>query len=286
MAASSAPTIAIAFGGGGARGLAHIHVIEAMDELGLRPTLITGTSIGSIMGAGWAAGMSGREIRDFVLDTVGTPREVLNRLWSLRPSSLKDVMANGFRIGQFNLEKILHAFLPPGLPQTFEELKIPLGVTVTDYYGQQEMMVDQGPLVPALAASAALPAVFMPVRLGGRVMIDGGIFNPVPFDHLVGKADITVGIDVVGGPEGEDHQVPSRLDSLFGASQLMMQSIIRQKLKTTPPDIFMRPNVHRFKVLEFLRAAEVLEVSAGFKDDFKRALEAALESRLRQANSV
>ena len=72
---SSSPTVAVAFGGGGARGLAHIHVIEALDELGIRPVAITGSSIGAIMGAGMAAGMSGAEIRDFTLSTVGRPRE-------------------------------------------------------------------------------------------------------------------------------------------------------------------------------------------------------------------
>ncbi|WP_037437014.1 patatin-like phospholipase family protein, partial [Sinorhizobium fredii] len=75
------PTIAVAFGGGGARGLAHIHVIEALDEMGIRPLAIAGSSIGAIMGAGMAAGMTGREIRDYTLATVGNRGEVLNRLW-------------------------------------------------------------------------------------------------------------------------------------------------------------------------------------------------------------
>ena len=72
-AQSASPTVAVAFGGGGARGLAHIHVIEALDELGIRPVAITGSSIGAIMGAGMAAGMSGADIREFTLSTVGRP---------------------------------------------------------------------------------------------------------------------------------------------------------------------------------------------------------------------
>jgi NTE family protein len=192
-------------------------------------------------------------------------------------------MSSGFRVGQFNLERILKAFLPEDLPATFSELQIPFSVSATDYYGQSEQVVDSGDLIRALAASAAIPAVFMPVRLNGRVMIDGGIFNPVPFDHLVGKADIIVGVDVVGGPEGEDQQIPNRIDSLFGASQLMMQSIIAEKLVRHSPDIFLRPTVGTFKALDFLRAAEVLEVSAAVKDEFKRALEAQIEFRARPA---
>jgi NTE family protein len=280
---SSSPTVAVAFGGGGARGMAHIHIIEALDELGIKPVMISGSSIGAIMGAGMAGGLMGRDIREFVLSTVGNRREVMNRLWSLRPMTIQEIMSSGFRVGQFNLERILKAFLPEDLPATFSELQIPFSVSATDYYGQSEQVVDSGDLIRALAASAAIPAVFMPVRLNGRVMIDGGIFNPVPFDHLVGKADIIVGVDVVGGPEGEDQQIPNRIDSLFGASQLMMQSIIAEKLVRHSPDIFLRPNVGTFKALDFLRAAEVLEVSAAVKDEFKRALEAQIEFRARPA---
>jgi NTE family protein len=280
---SPSPTVGIAFGGGGARGLAHIHVIEALDELGIRPTVISGSSIGAIMGAGMAAGMTGSDIRDFVLATVGNGREVMNRLWSLRPMTIQEMMSTGFRVGQFNLERILKAFLPGDLPQSFGDLEIPFSVSVTDYYGQSEQVVDSGELIRALAASAAIPAVFMPVRLNGRVMIDGGIFNPVPFDHIAGKADIVIGIDVVGGPEGEDQQIPNRIDSLFGASQLMMQSIIAEKLVRHSPDIFLRPNVGKFKALDFLRAAEILEISSAVKDDLKRALEAQIEFRAKAA---
>jgi NTE family protein len=278
-AVPTSPTIAIAFGGGGARGLAHIHIIEALDELGIRPVRISGSSIGAIMGAGMAAGMSGTDIRDFTLKTVGNKREVMNRIWSLRPMTIQEMMSTGFRVGQFNLERVLKAFLPEDLPETFEELQIPFSVSATDYYGQAELKIDSGELYRAIAASAAIPAVFMPVRLNGRVMIDGGIFNPVPFDHLVGKADIVIGIDVVGGPEGEDQQIPNRIDSLFGASQLMMQSIISEKLKMHSPDIFLRPNVGKFKALDFLRAAEILDISAGIKDEFKQALAAQIDFR-------
>lgn len=274
---SGTPTVAVAFGGGGARGLAHIHVIEALDELGITPVAITGSSIGAIMGAGMAAGMRGAEIRDFTLSTVGRPREVMNRIWSLRPMRFSDV---GFRIGQYNLERILKAFLPDLLPADFNELKIPLHVTATDFYGSSELLIGEGDLIQALAASAAIPAVFMPVRIGGRIMVDGGIFNPVPFEYLLDKADIVIGIDVVGWPSGDPDVIPNRMDSLFGASQLMMQSIISMKLKVHRPHIFLAPDVGRFKVLDFMKAAEVLESSSAVKDDIKRALDAELSRRI------
>lgn len=277
---SSTPTVAVAFGGGGARGLAHIHVIEALDELGIKPVAITGSSIGAIMGAGMAAGMSGAEIRDFALSTVGRPREVMNRIWSMRPTTLGGMVAGGIRLGQYNLERILKAFLPEVLPAEFSDLQIPLHVTATDYYGNSELLIGEGDLYQALAASAAIPAIFMPVRIDGRVMIDGGIFNPVPFEYLLDKADIVIGIDVVGWPTGAPETIPSRIDSLFGSSQLMMQSIISMKIKAHRPHVFLAPEVGRFKVLDFMKAAEVLEISSALKDDVKRAVDAEIARRI------
>jgi NTE family protein len=112
----------------------------------------------------------------------------------------------------------------------------------------------------------------MPVKIDGRVMIDGGIYNPIPFDHLRGLADIVVAVDVVGGPDGDGETIPSRIDSLFGATQLMMQSIITMKMQAGAPDILLRPDVGRFRVLDFLRAQELLAATSGTKDEVKRAL--------------
>ena len=277
-ATSTQPTIGLALGGGGARGLAHIHVIEVLDEMGIRPSLIVGSSIGAIMGAAMAAGLSGRDIREHTLATVGNRTEVMNRIWSLRPATIVDAWSNGFRFGQFNLERILRAFLPEDLPARFEDLKIPLKVVTADFYGQQEHLCETGDLYTAIAASAALPAVFMPVRIDGRIMVDGGLWNPVPFDHLRGRADITIGVDVVGKPEGDRDVMPNRIDSLFGASQLTMASITAMKLREAPPDIYLKPEVGRFRVLDFLRAGEVLAATAPVRDELKRQIEARLES--------
>ena len=275
---ANGPTVAIALGGGGARGLAHIHVIEVLDELGIRPVLIAGASIGTIMGAAMAAGMTGREIREHTLATVGRPGQIMNRLWSLRPTGLSEMVAGGFKVSQFNLERVLKAFLPDRLPETFEELFIPLKAVTSDYYAQCECVCDSGPLLPAIAASAALPAIFRPVELNGRVMIDGGLWNPVPFDHLAGKADITIGVDVVGQPPAGAAGVPNSMDSLYGATQLTMRSIVTLKLEKGAPDIFLRPEVGRFRVLDFLKAEEVLAASAGIRDELKRALDEKLSA--------
>lgn len=274
--ASHEPTFAVAFGGGGARGIAHINVIEALNELGIRPTAISGSSIGAIMGAGMAAGMSGRDIHDYAVATLSRRGEIAARLWRLRPASFGEMFGGGIRLGQFNIEKVLKSFLPDLIPESFEELSIPLSVTATDFYDQQEVVISKGDLYNAIAASAAIPALFRPVRREDRILIDGGIYNPVPFDHLMDKARFVIAIDVVGGPEGNIGRFPSSIEAMFGASQLMMQSIIATRLRTQAPAIFLRPSVARFGVLDFMRVEQILQETAGIKDELKRAVDAAV----------
>lgn len=272
------PTFGIAFGGGGARGLAHIHVIEALDELGIKPVAIAGSSIGAIMGAGMAAGMTGRDIHDYARSILGKRAEVASRIWRARPGTLAEAMEGGLRIGQFNVERILKAFLPEAVPERFEELKIPLKVTATDYFGHKLAVYEEGDLHSALAASAAIPAVFRPVERDGKVLIDGGIYNPVPFDLVKHDADVVIAVDVVGAP----HDVGGRLSSvdlMFGATQLMMQSIITNKLLQNRPDILIRPPVSRFRVLDFLKIDAVMAETVSVKDEVKRAIEAELATR-------
>lgn len=270
------PTFGIAFGGGGARGLAHIHVIEALDELGIRPVAIAGSSIGALMGAGMAAGMTGREIHDYARSILGTRAQVASRMWKARPGSFAEAVQGGLRVSQFNVERILKAFLPEAVPDRFENLKIPLKVTATDYFGHELAVFDSGDLPSALAASAAIPAVFRPVMRDGRMLIDGGIYNPVPFDLIEHDADIIIAIDVVGAPTEPESKWPSSVDLMFGATQLMMQSIIANKLMQCRPDILIRPPVSRFRVLDFLKIDAVMAETAAVKDEVKRAVEEAL----------
>jgi NTE family protein len=277
--AGGAPSFAIAFGGGGARGLAHMHVIEALDEMGIKPVSIAGSSIGAIMGAGMAAGMRGAEIHHYARSILGRRAEVAARMWRARPGTFGEIVAGGLRVSQFNIERILKAFLPEAIPATFGELKIPLKVTATDFFGHRLAVFDSGDLHSALAASAAIPAVFRPVRRDGMLLIDGGIYNPVPFDLIEGDADITIAIDVVGAPSESERRRPNSMDLMFGATQLMMQSISAMKLKNSRPDIFLKPPVSRFRALDFLKIEAVLAETASIKDELKRAVEAAVDAR-------
>ncbi|RUV99044.1 MULTISPECIES: patatin-like phospholipase family protein [unclassified Mesorhizobium] len=273
------PTFAVAFGGGGARGLAHIHAIEALDELGIKPVAIAGSSIGAIMGAGMAAGMRGAEIHEYSRLILGSRAEVAARMWRSRPGTIAEAMQGAIRVGQFNIERILKAFLPDAIPATFEELKIPLKVTATDYFGHKLAVFSQGDLQSALAASAAIPAVFRPVMRDDRLLIDGGIYNPVPFDLVEKDADIIIAIDVVGAPSDVERKHPTTVDLMYGATQLMMQSIIANKLRQHPPDILIRPAVSKYRVLDFLKIETLMADTVEIKDELKRAVEKAAAER-------
>lgn len=270
------PTFGVAFGGGGARGLAHIHAVEALDELGIRPVAIAGSSIGAIMGAGMASGMTGAEIHDYARSILGSRAEVASRMWRSRPGTIAEAMQGGIRVGQFNIERILKAFMPDAIPATFEELKIPLKVTATDYFGHKLAVLSEGDLHSALAASAAIPAVFRPVTRDECLLIDGGIYNPVPFDLIEKDADIIIAIDVVGAPSDAERKQPTTVDLMYGATQLMMQSIIANKLRQHPPHILIRPAVSKYRVLDFLKIETLMAETVEIKDELKRAIDKAI----------
>lgn len=279
------PSVAVAFGAGGARGLAHIHAIEALDELGIRPVAIAGSSIGAIMGACMAAGMSGREMHEYARAILSNRAEVMSRMWRSRPGTLAEMMTGGFR-AQFNVERILKAFLPDAIPARFEDLSIPLQVTATDYYGHSLAVFDRGDLLEAVSASAAIPAIFKPVSHDGRLMVDGGIYNPVPFDLLKGKADIVIAVDVAGGPTVGSRSTPSSIELMFGTSQLMMQANTALKLKMQRPDILLRPPVSRFRVLDFLKIDAVMAETVSMKNELKRQVEMALGGKPTQVPAI
>ena len=265
--------IGIALGGGGARGLAHIHVLAALDDLGLKPSHIAGSSIGAIVGAAYASGMSGEEIHEFALAGFATPRVLAGRLWATRPPSFTEFWADGgFRLGQLNARRVLTAFLPASLSTRFEELSIPLTVMTTDFYARRELAIRTGDLMSALAASAALPAIFRPVRRDGLVLVDGGIYNPLPFDQLRETSDIVIAVDVNGGPEGDPGRLPTPIQAMVGASQLMQQSLIETRLLIGPPDMLFRPAVARYGVLDFLKTKAILDETRPLREEVKQSL--------------
>jgi NTE family protein len=101
----------------------------------------------------------------------------------------------------------------------------------------------------------------------------------VPFDLLRGKADIVIAVDVVGAPQEVDGRKPTSIDLMFGATQLLMQSIIAHKIERYPPDVLLRPPVSKYRVLDFLKIDALMTETASIKDELKRSVEAAVKAR-------
>ena len=271
--------IGLALGGGGARGIAHIHVLEAFDDLGIKPTVISGSSIGSIVGAGYAAGMSGAEVREFAIRTFSKSSRVLSRLWKLRPARLGGALnSKRQRFGEIDPLKIMNAFMPRDIPRNFAGLQIPMKILVADFYEMSEIVLSEGDLYAALAATAAIPVLFRPQVIGGRLVVDGGILNPVPFDVLGDELDLIVAVDVVGRPVGINPQMPTRKELGYGTLQLLMQRITSLKLDEKKPDLLIRPNVHEYRVLDFLKTEEILWNTFETRQDTRHRLETLLNA--------
>jgi NTE family protein len=272
------PTLALALGGGGARGLAHIVVLEALDDLGVRPVAIAGTSIGAIIGACYAAGVSGRAIRAHMLEMLRDRPQVMARLLQARVGRVSDLFARG--MGNPVLvdgEKLLDLFWPESVPDRFEDLQIPFLAIATDYYGRGEVLLDRGPLVSAVAASMAIPGLVRPVVIEGRVMLDGGAVNPLPFDRLADRASVTLAVDVTGGPVAETAARPEPFAAMLGASQIMQGAIVAEKLRARRPDLLIRPEVDAFRALDFFKAKTILAAAEPVRDEVKRGLERLLD---------
>ncbi len=223
--------IGLALGGGGARGLAHIAVLEAFDELGIKPAVIAGTSIGALIGAVYAAGTPASEIRVYCKAAFARRSALLRHLYSRWQGRVWDYWRPGSP-ALFKSERIFELVLPANLPKTFEYLQIPFCTVAADFFTQSEYVSKSGPLLPAIAASAALPALLTPVNLDGRVLIDGGFVNPLPFDLLAAHSDYVLAVDVTGGVPAQGRGMPRPIETLLGAQQLALRAIINAKLKS------------------------------------------------------
>jgi len=271
-------SLAIALGGGGARGIAHIAVLEVLDELGVRPTAIAGSSVGAMIGAAYAAGLSGRDIRRHVIALAHDRSEVYRRLMAARAGSFASLFSGGFGSAtQVDGEKFCEYFLPAAIPQDFSELKIPLMVIASDLYRRQQVVLTSGPLRRAVAASMALPTVVRPISIDDRVLVDGGATNPLPFDQLRGRADVIVAVDISGEPNDERRDIPSPWEAILATILVMGQAIITEKLKHGAPDLIIRPNVGLFRTLDFFQASAILRVCETSKAEIRQRLTALLE---------
>lgn len=269
--------IGLALGGGGAKGFAHIPLLEVFDELGVKPACITGTSIGSIVGALYASGLSATAIADLVM----VPHS----------SSLKDMFRNkdlGKMLKLIDPDFGLHSqgllrgerfldFLYDGLAvKTFEELEIPFKCVATDFWRYAPVIFDSGDLAIAVRASMAIPYVFAPVQLEDKILVDGGLANNVPHNLLDEDCDIRIAINIRGDRSTPKDKVPNMFEAIFHTYDVMQESTTNAYLASHPVDIYMRPPIMDIQVMDFHRAEEIYHQGLKVKDEFRIQLEKLL----------
>jgi NTE family protein len=241
------PRLGLALGGGGARGLAHVGVLKALDRAGITPDVIAGASMGGLLGGAYAAGFSGRAIEREVMEIASASRLVrlADRVPTLR------ALFSGRRFEHY-LTRILGADL------TFADLRRPLAVTTVDLNSGQEVVFTSGPVVPALRATISIPGVFAAVERGGRRLVDGGILNNVPADHARALgADIVVAVDVLPcfrlpgadergtAPEAASAMelplAPPGVRDIWEAAFISVAALTTYNLERSNPDLVVRP---------------------------------------------
>ena len=273
--------INLALGGGGARGLAHIAMLEAFDELGLKPHRLAGTSFGAVIAALYASGISAAEIRADVEQLVGFGhrrrfKDMFGREELAHWFAFVDLE---FRRGGLLRGKRFHAFLKHRMPaRDFAHLKIPLKIVAADFWSWEPVVFDRGDLALAVKASMSVPGVFAPVRSGGRVLIDGGAVDPLPYELWQDECDTTVAIEAVPVRAGDARRNPRMLDAVFTTIQIMQRSIVAEKIKRNPPDLLVRPMIADVRLMDFHKAERIFAQAEPEKQRLKRELQRLIES--------
>jgi NTE family protein len=275
--------VGLALGGGGAKGFAHIPILEVFDELGIRPFCITGTSIGAILGALYASGHTAKDIAEMFHTLIAPPDARLKNLMrkkdSLKIFELLDPHISFKPQGLLKGEKLLGFLYDQMQVSTFEELEIPLKVVATDFWRREQVVFDSGDLLPAMRASMAIPYIFTPVEQHGRVLVDGGLVNNVPHDLLDRKCDVRIAVDIMGTDTTPPTKIPSPRDAIFHTYQIMMDAMAREKLANHPVDIYVRPPLVDVEILDFHKPWEIYAQGLAAKEDFKDQLERRLSGR-------
>jgi len=268
--------IGLALGGGGVRGLAHISILETLDDLGIKPSIVAGTSMGAIIGALYAAGMSGKEIREHISRHLILKDDTWRDIIAKKGDLLKWVTAFSAefsRGGIINPQRFFEYLFSEIKKRTFEELEIPLLVIAANYWTAEEIVFETGDLLPAVQASMAVPGVFAPVSIGGQVLVDGGVVNLVPYDHLLGRAEFTIAVDVSKARDPGKCEIPGALESVLGAFNIMQASALAEKMKYRKPDIYVHPEIQGVRMLDFSKTEEVFLQAAPVVDSLRKQLE-------------
>lgn len=266
--------IGLALGGGSARGLAHIPMLEVFDELGLKPSVIAGCSIGALVGAAYAGGLSARDIKDRAEALLSDRVTAIRYVFGERRTRLRDILSlQGLSSLHIQGETLAGLALPDTLPSTIEDLSIPFKVITTDFDTMSEHVIEQGPLVQAVAASIAIPGVILGPTIDGHVHVDGGITNPLPFNHVRSGTDIVVAIDVTGRPRPPARGHHTNMQLAVGSLLIMFHQVAKLRRAASPPDVYIEPALNDFAAGDFFRFRELFQAAQPAKEALKRELE-------------
>jgi len=251
------PKIGLALGGGAARGFAHIGVIQVLEENGIRPDLVVGTSAGSLVAALYAAGRSGAELGALAQ----TMDESAITDWSFPGRAL----IRGEALARYVRDHTGG--------RAIEQMKLPLGIVATDLDSGQPILFQRGDPGVAVRASSAVPAVFQPVKIGTREYVDGGLVSPVPvrFARQMG-AELVVAVDISAAPEGNATGDVMRM--LLQTFAIMGRSINNYELKEA--DVVMRPKLAGVSSADFTVRAKSIQAGR----EIAQALMPELKARI------
>jgi NTE family protein len=257
--------VGLALGGGGARGLAHIGVLKALEREGIPIDCLAGTSMGGLIAAGYAAGLS----PDF-LEQEALRMGSLRRLLALADPALP-------QRGLFEGQKVYQYLVGRLGDRTFDDLQLPLALVAVDLNSGRDVYLRQGRVADAVRATIALPGIFTPVEWNGQLLVDGGLLDNLPADAVRQMgADVVIAVDVITDSGAVSsliqmlqhrHYVPSGLmgtvEVLYRSLGVMMAEIHRRRLAEAQPEVIVRPAIPQgVTVLTgFSRAAEI--ISAG-----------------------
>jgi NTE family protein len=246
------PRIGLALGGGAARGFAHVGVIAVLEEAGIRPAVVVGTSAGSLVAALYASGKSSAQLQQTALN--------------MEEVAITDWMLPIFGRGMFRGEALGRYVNDLVAGRLMENMAIPLGIVATDLGSGQPVLFQRGDTGMAVRASSAVPAVFVPVKINGREYVDGGLVSPVPvrFARQMG-AELVIAVDISNPPEA--NTADGTLQILLQTFAIMGKSINQYELKDA--DVVVQPSQAGLKSADF--SARQRAIDAG-----RAAMRAAL----------
>lgn len=256
--------VALVLGSGGARGLAHIGAIEALEERGYTITSIAGCSMGSIIAGMYAAGQL-KKAKEWFLQV---DKQLILKMMDINLLS-RNSLVKGEKI-----IKELQTIVPD---RPLEDLTIPCTIVATDMLHTEEVVFRTGSLFEAVRASISIPLFFSPVQLGDRLLIDGGIMDPLPL-HVVQRkeGDILVAMDISGKDGMPLDRKVNFVSILDRMSDLQIQQNTLLSLRLTPPDVHAVMRQYAYTTFDFDKAEEIIKQGYQIMNDALEAYEAKM----------